>query len=168
MIEISDIFSEKVNLIAKKLDINPMWLNAVMYLESGLKSTAVNAITGATGLIQFMPATAKQLGTTVEKLKNMSAVDQLDYVYKYLSTYAGKMKSLIDVYFAVFFPIAINKADDFILQTSKLSASIIADANAGYDLNKDRTITVAEVKDAITKRLIKVGFYELAKKKVRG
>ena len=37
----------------------------------------------ATGLIQFMPKTAKNLGTSTQQLFKMSNVQQLDYVYKY-------------------------------------------------------------------------------------
>src|SRR5215203_1006885 len=49
---------------------------------------------GATGLIQFMPSTAKALGTTVAKLAAMSPVEQLNYVWKYFKGYKGKLKTL--------------------------------------------------------------------------
>lgn len=47
------------------------------------RANTVNRASGATGLIQFMPSTAKQLGTTTDKLAAMTEVDQLDYVAKY-------------------------------------------------------------------------------------
>ena len=138
-------FCTKLQTICDKLNISPEWLLAVMYVESRINPYAVNKYSGATGLIQFMPATAKSLGTTTAELLNMTAVDQLDYVYLYLKPYANKMHSLMDVYFAIFFPAAIGKPSDFVLQTSKLSASLIASQNAGYDINSDGEITVAEV-----------------------
>lgn len=36
-----------------------------------------------TGLIQFMPATAKSLGMTISQLAAMTAVEQLDVVEEY-------------------------------------------------------------------------------------
>lgn len=42
---------------------------------------------GAIGLIQFMPSTAKGLGTSTSALKQMTAVDQLAYVEKYFAPY---------------------------------------------------------------------------------
>lgn len=146
-------FCTKLQTICDKLHISAEWLLAVMYVESRINPYAINKYSGATGLIQFMPATAKSLGTTTAELLNMTAVDQLDYVYLYLKPYTGKMHSLMDVYFAIFFPAAIGKPSDYVLQTSKLSASLIASQNAGYDINSDGEITVAEVEYKIYKIL---------------
>ena len=68
--------------ICCELQIRPNWLMFVMYFESRLNHRAVNRISGATGLIQFMPSTARGLGTTTDALFNMSNVDQLYYVKK--------------------------------------------------------------------------------------
>lgn len=140
-------FQAKVRQIASALGVDPNALMTVMFKESRINPAAVNPISGATGLIQFMPATAQGLGTTTGALKNLSAVDQLDWVYKYLRPYTGKMKAAIDVYFAVFFPAAIGKPLESVLQTSSLSAALIATQNAGMDTNKDKKITVGEVQD---------------------
>lgn len=140
-------FLAKVKSICAKLLIEPDWLMAVMYKESRLNPRAVNANGGATGLIQFMPATARSLGTTTAALKEMSNVEQLDWVYKYYKPYITKLNSYPDLYLATFFPAALGKLDDYVLQTSSLSAATIAAANPGIDLNKDRKITVGEFKD---------------------
>ena len=145
----------KVTIVADMLGIRPEWLENVMWIESRLNPQAVNKISGATGLIQFMPATAKALGTTTEELLKMSFDEQMDYVYMYLRDYKGKMKSQVDVYLAVFFPSAIGKPDSYVLQTSKLSPAIIARQNPGYDLNKDQQITKGEVATAINRILQK-------------
>lgn len=146
-------FCSKLQSICDKLQISPEWLLAVMYVESRINPYAVNKYSGATGLIQIMPATAKSLGTTTTELLNMTAVDQLDYVYLYLKPYTGKMHSLMDVYFAIFFPAAIGKPSNYVLQTSKLSAGLIASQNPAYDINSDSEITVAEVESKINKIL---------------
>lgn len=138
-------FAEKVRYISDLLGIDPNWLMWVMFFESSLNHRAVNSATGATGLIQFMPSTAISMGITTADLLQMSNVEQLDYVYLYLKPYAGRMNCMIDVYFAVFFPLAMNKPDDFVLQASSLAASKIAAQNPGFDLNHDGMITRSEV-----------------------
>jgi hypothetical protein len=140
-------FLDKVEEISRKLMIAPEWLMAVMFKESKLNHKAVNSTTGATGLIQFMPATAKGLGTSTTALKNMSNIEQLDYVYKYYRPYISKLNSYPDLYLATFFPVALGKSDSFIMQTNSLSASTIARQNPGVDLNKDGQITVGEFKE---------------------
>jgi hypothetical protein len=74
-------------------------------------------------------------------------------VYKYLSPFAGKMTSYIDLYFTVFFPLAVGKPDNWTFQTSKLSASKIAIQNPVFDVNKDKKLTVAEVREAMLKKV---------------
>lgn len=151
-------FERKVRNICGLLGINPNWLMMIMYLESGLNAQAVNKQPGdssdpytraskrATGLTQFMPSTARGMGTTTQQLYQMSAIDQLDYVYKFFKSKAGKIKSYYDLYLFNFFPIAIGKPDDWVFQTAGTSASIIAKQNPGMDINKDGQITVGEAK----------------------
>ena len=60
---------------------------------------------GATGLIQFMPDTAKGLGTsTTEALSQMTRSEQLKYVDKYFEGTLNKGASLSDVYMSVLLP----------------------------------------------------------------
>ena len=139
-------FLDKVEEISLKLMIAPEWLMAVMYKESKLNHKAVNSTTGATGLIQFMPATAQSLGTSTTALKYMSNIEQLDYVYKYYRPYISKLNSYPDLYLATFFPVALGKSDSFVMQTSSLPALTVARQNPAIDLNKDGKITVGEFK----------------------
>jgi len=145
----------QIDIVAHLLNIKPIWLENVMWIESRLNPQAVNKVSGATGLIQFMPTTARALGTTTDELRAMDFEEQMQYVYLYLKPYAGKMQSQVDVYLAVFFPSAIGKANSFVLQTNKLSAQLIAQQNQAYDLNKDKQITKGEVAEAITRILQK-------------
>jgi hypothetical protein len=125
-----------------------------MYWESGSTfSPSIQNSIGATGLIQFIPSTAIGLGTTTTALKNMSAVDQLDYVEKYLKVYKGKINSYVDTYFAIFFPLAIGKPDDWVLQGTGISASLIARQNPAFDVNKDGKVQVWEVKKIMLQKL---------------
>ena len=147
-------FVNKVREVSTRLDIDPNWLMAIMYWESAstFSPSKQNSI-GATGLIQFIPSTAIGLGTTTTALKNMSAVDQLDYVEKYLKVYKGKMNSYVDTYFEVFFPLAIGKPDEWVLQGAGISASLIARQNPAFDVNKDGKVQVWEVKKIMLQKL---------------
>ena len=72
---------------------------------------------GAVGLIRFMPSTERGLGTSTEALTRMSAVEQLDWVRMYFKPYAGRLKTLSDVYMAILWPKAIGKPEDYVLFT---------------------------------------------------
>jgi hypothetical protein len=141
-------FDAKVRDVASRLGIDPDWLMMCMNIESDLNSQAQNKYTGAAGLIQFMPSTAAGLGTTTAALLAMSNVEQMDYVYKYLRPYEWRMNSFVDVYFAIFFPRAMNKPDDYVLQTDTISAAKIAEQNPAYDDGSGQ-VTVDSVKQAI-------------------
>ena len=136
-------FTEKVNNISNELGIEANWLMFVMWFESRLNPQAVNPISGATGLIQFMPSTARGLGTTTTVLKRMSNVQQLDYVLAYLRPYKGRMKTWVDVYLAVFYPKAMGNPN-FVI-----TSDIVARQNKIFDLNKDLDISVDEIKTAL-------------------
>lgn len=149
-------FLEELNRISRLLGINPEHLMIVMYAESRLNPQAVNPTSKATGLIQFMPATARGLGTTVEALYKMTNLQQLSWVYKYFLPYSGKMKSVYDVYKAVFFPASLGKPKDWVFQTSTLSAKTVAKANPIIDkYPKDGKITVAEFEEYVDQYLKK-------------
>ncbi len=140
-------FTEKVASICSQLNIKPDWLMFVMWFESKLNPQAVNPISGATGLIQFMPSTARSLGTTTTVLKRMSNVQQLDYVLAYLRPYKGRMKTWVDVYLAVFYPRAMGNPN-FVI-----TSDIVAKQNKIFDLNKDLDISVKEIETALRKQI---------------
>lgn len=98
-------FRKKLHQVAKNIGIPAMWLVDIMAHESGFSASIQNMShgNGATGLIQFMPETARSLGTSVEELSRMNPVKQLDYVQKYFTVngFAGKMKNIYAVLQAI-------------------------------------------------------------------
>jgi len=101
---------------------------------------------GACGLIQFMPSTARNLGTSTAMLVAMSAVEQLDYVAKYLLWFGkGKLVTLEDTYMSILWPAGIGKPNDYVLFPR---GTIAYKQNAGFDRNADG-VTKAEVCHAI-------------------
>lgn len=148
-------FINSVMAISKKLGIDPNWLMAAMDLETGgtFSPSVQNPLSSATGLIQFIESTAKGLGTSTAALKQMNNVDQLQYVYKYLLPYASRIKSFVDLYLTIFFPVAVGKPLNFIIEAKNLAASTIAKANPLFDTNKDSKISVSELQDVLLKRV---------------
>jgi hypothetical protein len=129
-------FINELENVSKRLGISPNWLLAVMYKESRLNPQAVNKTGGATGLIQFMPNTAKGLGTSTAELYNMSNVEQLKYVEKYFKPYKDKIKSYLDLYLVTFFPVALSKPNDWYFETKNLSKEKIGIQNKGINGGK--------------------------------
>ena len=141
---VSSAFRRKVIATAGRLAMNPNHLMAIMAFETGRSfnpAVTNHAGSGATGLIQFMPATARALGTSTAALSRMSAIDQLDYVEAYLAPYAGRMKDLPSAYMAVLYPRAVDKEPGYVLFRKGSKAYKL---NRGLDLNGDGQVTKAE------------------------
>lgn len=143
-------FLNKTVAIAKELGANPNYLMAIMQFESGLKANEVNRFSGATGLIQFMPSTARGLGTSTSALLAMSEIQQLDYVAKYLMPYKGKLNSLGDFYASILWPAAVGQPDGYVLFRV---GTIQYRQNNGFDRNRDGIITKAEITQLVKERL---------------
>lgn len=140
-------FSKKVEEVSQKLDIPPEWLMAVMHSESRFDASVKNQKgSGATGLIQFMPETAKELEITTEKLRNMNHAEQLDFVYEYLDAkrrrYNKSFKSLTDLYLAILYPKAMEGDFCYSLYAKPSEAYRM---NSGLDENNDGTVTVQDI-----------------------
>ena len=132
--------------IEQRLRMAPGSLLAVMRFETGGTFDPAErnrAGSGATGLIQCMPSTAKSLGASTDALAKMSAEDQLDYVEKYLRPYTGKMGTLKDAYMAVLYPKAIGKPEWYPLFTASQQPTAYQQ-NAGLDRDKKGMVTVGD------------------------
>ncbi len=146
-------FKAKVEKVSAALGIQSSNLMAIMKQESGVDPAAVNKTSGATGLIQFMPATARTLGTTTEELKQMDAVQQLDYVYKYFKMTGVGDGSLGELYTAVFMPKYVGYPKDTVLGQAGapgFSGKVYAQ-NSGLDRNRDGIITKADIENSVSR-----------------
>ena len=117
---IDPALAQKIEQVARHVGIpDPGWLANVINFESnGFNPQAVNPFSGATGLIQFMPTTASELGTNTAQLRTMSALQQMDYVAAYFMLprvrQYGALRSQLDVYMAVFYPKAIGQGPGYV------------------------------------------------------
>lgn len=149
-------FKKKIDELGAKLKLDPQKLLAMMKLESGLEAGIVNRYSGATGLIQFMPSTAKGLGTSVEDLGKMTALEQMKYVEMYLEralsgkTPQGEKFSSSDLYASVFWPAAIGKSEDY---TIAEKGNPVYDLNYVLDVNDDGKIQKWELGKKIDQKI---------------
>lgn len=153
--KVSQTFRNRIVWAADSLGVPVDYLMAVIAFETGetFSPSVKNAAgSGATGLIQFMPNTAWSLGTTTAALAVMSAEDQINYVYKYLLPYRGRMKTLSDLYMAVLWPAAIGKPEETVLWSKSVHPTTYRQ-NAGLDSNKDCRITKAEAAAKVAAKL---------------
>ncbi len=155
--KVSSTFKERVLWIADELGCSPDHLMACMAWESGESfspSKKNMAGSGATGLIQFMPSTARGLGTTTQKLAAMTAEDQLRFVWEYFKPYKGRLTNLGDIYMAILWPKAVGRPDHFVLFDRAKTPTTFRQ-NAGLDVNHDGLVTRAECLVKVNAKLAK-------------
>ena len=148
-------FLNKVKQVAKNINCDYEDLLAVMNSESSLKPDAVyrnkNGEKTAVGLIQFtkngaIPALNSRYGLdlTVEKIENMSALDQLDLVEKYYKMNEGRLPkdrklTAADLYAVTFLP--ARAQNDVLTRCGEKYYN----SNKGLDVNGDGAITKSDL-----------------------
>ena len=141
-------FISAVEALAERLGTKPEFLLAAMSFETGGKfSASIQNGIGATGLIQFLKSTAIGLGTTTDKLKNMTNVEQLEFVEKYFKPFIGKVPTLVAVYTAIISG-SPKKADDVLFKAGTPAYKLNP-----LDWNNDGKITAAEATTIVGARL---------------
>ena len=151
---VSEAFIREVEAMAQRLGTQPEYVLAVMSFETGgsFRPDVRNAAgSGATGLIQFMPGTARELGTSTEALARMSAVDQLQYVERYFNNRSdpGDLNTLEGVYTTVLH--GSPKPDPNSTLFSQGTAAYRM--NAPLDTNRDGRITAGEATSFVRDRI---------------
>ena len=141
-------FIKSVEKLAKNLKTEPEYLLAAMSFETGgtFDPATQNKI-GATGLIQFIKSTAEGLGTTTDELKQMSAVEQLEFVEKYFKPYKDKLDTLEAVYTTILSGSPKN-ADSVLFEKESAAYKLNP-----LDWNQDGKITAAEATTVVRARL---------------
>lgn len=128
------------------LGLDPSYVAACMAVETArtFSPSIQNPFTRATGLIQFMPSTARAMGTTVEQLAAMSATTQLEYVKRYFRPYLGRIRPSVpgDYYLAVFMPAYVGRDPSTVLFSAGETGYT---QNAGLDRDRNGAITVGDV-----------------------
>ncbi|MEM9047178.1 MAG: peptidoglycan-binding protein [Pseudomonadota bacterium] len=148
-------FNDRVIAIANGLGADPNHLMAAMAFESAdsFRTDIANPISGATGLIQFMDFTAKELDTSLPELAMMSGLEQLDFVERYFQAKARgrRLVALSDVYMAILWPKAIGALESFVLFSEGERAYA---QNKPLDINKNGAVTKAEATSKVQDKLV--------------
>ncbi len=157
--KVSQEFRTKAASIAAQLGIDVDWLMACIAFESGetFSPSIKNAAgSGAVGLIQFMPQTAALLGSSTEYLASKTAEQQLDDVVRYFRPWAGRLKTLPDVYMAILWPGAIGQPDYYVLfDRDDPDHPKRYLQNRGLDFNGDGKIVKSEAAAGVLAKLAK-------------
>lgn len=155
--KVSPLFRQKAIAIATRIQVQADDLMSCIAFESGetFRANVKNAAgSGAVGLIQIMPKTARDMGTTTTALAAMTPEDQLDWVERYFRPYVGRMRSLSDLYMAILWPAAVGKPESHVLWTAAKSP-VTYGQNKGLDKNRDGVITKAEAAAKVHAKLIR-------------
>jgi hypothetical protein len=151
--QVSVAFKTRLIATARNLGADPNHLIAAIALETGETfSPSVKNPSGATGLIQFTPSTAAELGTSTAELAAMSAVDQMDYVEKHFSPHRNRLDTLEDVYMAILWPAAVGMPDTTVLFSRP---SVEYARNSGLDTDKSGAVTKQKAAALVRAKLFK-------------
>lgn len=156
-------FRDRVVRIGVEGRFDPSWLMASIKFESNFDPQARNPNSSASGLIQWMEATAIDLGTTIEAIRAMTSMEQLELVDKYFRPFFGHIHSLSDCYAVILKPSAVGLPEDAVIFPAGSKAEL---ANRGLDINHDGDVTKAEatafVAAALTQGLQPGNVFEVA------
>ncbi len=144
-------FLRAVEGVAGRVGAQPEHLMAAMSFETGgaFSSSTPNAAgSGATGLIQFMPSTARGMGTSTAALAAMTPIEQLTYVERYFEPFRGRLGDLESVYTSILagHPHAAG-------ETLFSQGTAAYSQNSGLDFNHDGRITTDEATTAVRRRM---------------
>ena len=147
-------FITGVNALAQKWNIDAGDLLGMMHAESGIQANIQNSI-GATGLIQFMPSTARAMGTNVNAIKQLSRAQQLPLVDQYFTmNRLPRGATAGQLYASVFWPAALRRPSDHVIASA---GSRVYSQNAGLDVNRDGSITVGDLTERVSQKRQEIG-----------
>lgn len=147
--KLSNEFYTRIVKLAKEINCDPNDLMAVIRIETAgsFSPSKQNPKTRATGLIQFMPTTAKGYGTSVEALARMTIEEQMDYVERHFKDgikhrkISGRLDAAT-VYALVFWPAAASKSDNYVIATR---GATTYRQNSGLDIDNNGFITKGDL-----------------------
>jgi hypothetical protein len=131
-------FNKKLKRVADSLGIDEADLKAIIRTESNFNPKAQDPNNISAGLIGFTERTARGLGTTKADILNMSAVEQLDYVYKFykmVGVQPGMDRGTI--YMLTFMPAFARSPDNTVLGKRGGGTLILPSGNSsGLSMDK--------------------------------
>lgn len=157
-------FNKKLAKVAAALGIQEEHLRKIIKFETAgtFSPTSRDPWNVSIGLIGFTEQTAKGLGTSKAELANMTAVQQLDYVYKFYKKSGLRPGSDIGtMYMLTFMPAYAYASDSKVLgmkgggplDNTGLSMHKVWEQNPSFGKSKGKSyFTVGDVKSHILRR----------------
>ena len=91
--QIKDTAGKELQRIYKDFNVDETEVFSIFKGEANFNTKAFNS-SGAVGLFQVIPDTAKRLGVTISQIFDMTAAEQIDLYHKYLSMWTKKGTNL--------------------------------------------------------------------------
>ena len=132
-------FTASIEKLAKKRGISTSELYKVIQGESSFNPTARNK-SGATGLFQIMPGSAKELGVSTGQILKMTPAQQVDLYDKYLGRWNYSSKNRLGIMQAA--PAFANREPEAVIYSKGSKAW---DQNPGWRELNDGPITVRSI-----------------------
>lgn len=157
-------FDSKLTKVANALGVQPADLRKIIKFETAgtFSPTSHDPWNVSIGLIGFTERTARGLGTSKAALAKMTAVEQLDYVYKFYKRNGLKPGSDIGtMYMITFMPAYAYAPDSKVLgkkgggplDKTGLSMHKVWEQNPGFGKSRGKSyFTVGDVKSLIRNR----------------
>lgn len=142
-------FTSAVANLADKYNISESEVYAVIQGESAFNPKATNK-SGATGLFQIMPDTAKEIGTTTEDILNMSPAEQVAVYDKYLARWNYTGDNRLGIMQAA--PAFADRGPDEVIYAK---GSAAWKQNPGWRELNDGPITVKSINNYYAKKATK-------------
>lgn len=138
-----------LNELAEKLNVPPAWIDKQIQFESGWDPLATNPKSGARGLIQFIPSTARGMGfksaDDLVKQYPDTASQLAGPVYRYLKTYAP-FPTRQSFHMAIFLPVMRKVFPDTPIPSKYAAPNWPITTPAEYMNLLDGTVTVSQLK----------------------
>jgi len=157
-------FNVKLKKVADALGVDEAHLRKIIKFETAgtFSPSSHDPWNVSVGLIGFTERTARGLGTSKAALAKMTAVEQLDYVYKFYKKNGLKPGSDVGtMYMLTFMPAyayapdskVLGKKGGGMLDNTGLSMHKVWEQNPGFGKSKGKTyFTVGDVKSLIRSR----------------
>lgn len=151
---LEDAFFVRLSEIAARRKLRPANMLALMIVESGVRPSALNPLSGARGIFQAIPQTLKGLGWPhpLEAFTKLSATGQLTWYDRYLSGVGSRgIDSAARLFWYNLFPHTMTRGsspDTIVMArdaTDKRERAGYKWNAAVLDKNKDGKITFAEL-----------------------
>jgi len=170
---LGDNFYKKLLEVSNSVGMKPEDILNVMSLESGMNASAYNEKGHASGIVQIIPSTLRQLGYTgnIDDFRKTTGVAQLEYVQKLIENgmkaNGGPFKSVTQYYVSHFLPVAsslagVRREDPNTIIISKNpdkphlpgvninTEAKYYNANSGLDVDHDGNITYGDLQASLS------------------